>query len=208
MTDGGIAICGPRADVDRDCAARAQIGQPRDRLPQGVEPKLGPDATGVGWVYQYVLYPGFYSPDHPKGLWHDAEKDQWYATRDAASADRRDALTRVRGWETPGTDPLTGATLLPANQDLAQLRSLQDWYLRYPLASVDGVSEVASIGGFVKQYQVVLDPQKMQAYRLSVRDVMMAVQRSNNERRPGPATARVASMSGMRSARISFHPTQ
>src|SRR2546423_12180836 len=43
----------------------------RDRLPQGVQPKLGPDATGLGWVYQYVLYPGYYSPDHPKGFWHD-----------------------------------------------------------------------------------------------------------------------------------------
>ena len=44
----------------------------KDRLPSGVQPKLGPDATGVGWVYQYVLYPGYYSPDHPKGLWRDA----------------------------------------------------------------------------------------------------------------------------------------
>jgi Cu(I)/Ag(I) efflux system membrane protein CusA/SilA len=125
----------------------------RDRLPKGVEPKLGPDATGVGWVYQYVLYPGYYCPDHPQR----------------------------RGYEKPGTCPIDGKPLAAANQDLAQLRSVQDWYLRYPLTSVEGVSEVASIGGFVKQYQVVLDPQKMQAYSLSVRDVMMAVQRSNND---------------------------
>src|SRR5262245_26874216 len=51
----------------------------RDRLPKGVEPKLGPDATGVGWVYQYVLYPGYHSPDHPKGLWRDEKADRWYA---------------------------------------------------------------------------------------------------------------------------------
>src|SRR5687767_12395189 len=103
----------------------------RDRMPPGVEPKLGPDATGLGWVYQYVLYPGYYSPDHPKGLWRDQEKNAWYATPEAAPHDRRDALDRVRAWESPGTDPLTGAALLPADQDLAQLRSLQDWYLRY-----------------------------------------------------------------------------
>ena len=51
----------------------------KGRLPAGVEPKLGPDATGVGWVYQYVLYPGYYCPDHPQGIWHDEQQDQWYA---------------------------------------------------------------------------------------------------------------------------------
>ncbi|MBX3358894.1 MAG: efflux RND transporter permease subunit [Phycisphaeraceae bacterium] len=153
----------------------------RDRLPKGVEPKLGPDATGVGWVYQYVLYPGYYSPDHPKGLWHDPDANAWYASVDNAPADRREHLTRVRAWENPGRDPISGAKLVSANQDLAQLRSLQDWYLRYPLTSVEDVSEVASIGGFVKQYQVVLDPQILQAYRLPLRDVIGAIERSNND---------------------------
>jgi Cu(I)/Ag(I) efflux system membrane protein CusA/SilA len=153
----------------------------RDRMPTGVEPKLGPDATGVGWVYQYVLFPGYYCPDHPKGLWHDALDNRWYAKPQDAPASRRDALKKVRAFEAPGVCPLTGKKLLSANQDLAQLRTLQDWYLRYPLTSVPGVSEVAAIGGFVKQYQVVLDPQKLQAYRLSLKDVMMAVQRSNND---------------------------
>ena len=50
----------------------------RDRLPAGIEPKLGPDATGVGWVYQYVLFPGYFSPDHPQGLWHDELENRWY----------------------------------------------------------------------------------------------------------------------------------
>lgn len=153
----------------------------RDRLPAGVEPKLGPDATGVGWVYQYVLYPGYYSPDHPKGLWYDRQFDRWYKGLDEIPEERKGEVTRVRGWETPGTDPVTGAKLLPANQDLAQLRSLQDWYLRYPLTSVEDVSEVASIGGFVKQYQVVVDPLRLKAYGIPIRDVMMAIQRSNND---------------------------
>lgn len=153
----------------------------RDRLPKGVEPKLGPDATGVGWVYQYVLSPGYYSPDHPKGLWRDAGRDAWYARIEDAPPERRERLDKVRAFEAPGVDPLTHTPLVAANLDLAQLRSLQDWSLRYPLTSVEDVSEVASIGGFVRQYQVVLDPLKLQAYRLSIRDVMMAVQRSNND---------------------------
>ncbi|MGZ4963337.1 MAG: efflux RND transporter permease subunit [Limisphaerales bacterium] len=95
------------------------------RLPQGVTPSLGPDATGVGWAFMYSIN--------------------------------------------------------STNRDLAQLRSMQDWYLRYQLASVEGVSEVASIGGFVKQYQVTVDPTKLRAYNLSVADVAMAVKRSNGE---------------------------
>ncbi len=67
------------------------------------------------------------------------------------------------------------------NRSLAELRSMQDWYLKYQLTSVEGVSEVASIGGFVKQYQVTVDPTRLRAYGLSVADVSMAVQRSNGE---------------------------
>jgi len=96
------------------------------RLPQSVTPQLGPDATGVGWVYEYVLDGG----------------DKY---------------------------------------DLQQLRSIQDWYLRYELASVPGVSEVASIGGFVKQYQVEVDPVKLQAYNIPIQKVRMAIKRSNND---------------------------
>ncbi len=96
------------------------------KLPPGVTPTLGPDATGVGWVYEYVLDGG----------------DQY---------------------------------------DLQQLRSIQDWYLRYELTSVPGVAEVASIGGYVKQYQVQLDPDKLQAYGISIQTVRKAIQRSNND---------------------------
>ena len=96
-------------------------------LPPGVTPSLGPDATGVGWVYEYALI------------------------------------------DTSG------------KHDLAQLRSIQDWYLRYPLQTVEGVSEVASIGGFVKQYQVEVDPDKLAAYNIPIQKVRTAIQRSNRD---------------------------
>jgi Cu(I)/Ag(I) efflux system membrane protein CusA/SilA len=95
------------------------------RLPDGVTPTLGPDATGVGWVFEYIL-----------------ESDQ---------------------------------------HDLAQLRSIQDWFLRYELTSVSGVAEVASIGGYVKQYQVVVDPNKLVAFDIPLQKVIMAIKRSNND---------------------------
>jgi copper/silver efflux system protein len=103
------------------------LNQVSGRLPQGVTPVLGSDATGVGWVFQYALM-------------------------DESS-----------------------------KYDLAQLRSLQDWYLRYQLASVEGVAEVASLGGFVKQYQVNLDPNKLAAYRLPVKSIVDAIRMSNND---------------------------
>ncbi len=93
------------------------------RLPRGVTPQLGPDATGVGWVYMYSL-----------------------------TSDRH---------------------------DLSQLRSIQDWYLRYELMSLPGVAEVASAGGFVKQYQVEVDPEKLRAFDLSLDAVNSAIKRSN-----------------------------
>ena len=99
----------------------------RSRLRDGANPTIGPDATGVGWVFEYALV------------------DE------------------------------TG------QRNLADLRGLQDWYLRYALASVDGVAEVASIGGFVKQYQVNLDPNRLAAYDMSVKDVVDAIRASNNE---------------------------
>ncbi len=151
----------------------------QSRLPTGVTPKLGPDATGVGWVYQYALYPGYYCPDHPQGLWHDGE--QWYADPAEAPVDRRASLAKVRAFDRPGTCPLTGKPLVSSAQDLATLRSLQDWYLRYQLTAVPGVAEVASIGGFVKEYQVVLKPERLLAFKLPIRDIVTAVQRSNND---------------------------
>ena len=96
-------------------------------LPTGVHPVIGPDATGAGWVYEYVLV------DHTH------------------------------------------------KYSLADLRTLQDWYLRYQLESVPGVAEVASIGGFVKEYQVNLDPDKLRAYNIPLRTVIDRVRASTNE---------------------------
>ena len=107
------------------------------KLPAGVAPTLGPDATGVGWVYQYALV------------------------------------------DESGT------------HDLAQLRSLQDWYLRYQLESVPGVAEVSAIGGFVKQYQIEVDPNTLAAYRLPIKTIIEAVRNSNDE-----VSGRVLEMAG------------
>ncbi|PWC26748.1 efflux RND transporter permease subunit [Teichococcus aestuarii] len=101
------------------------LSQAARRLPEGVTPSLGPDATGVGWVYQYVV---------------------------------------------------TGA-----QRTLAELRSIQDWFLRYQLARAEGVAEVASVGGFVQQYQVVVDPQRLQAYRIPLSRVTEAIRGSNRD---------------------------
>jgi copper/silver efflux system protein len=153
----------------------------KNRLPPNVEPRLGPDATGVGWVYQYALYPGYYCPDYPKGIWHDVEQNRWYTVPSESPADRRAALVKVRAFDEPGLCPLTGKPLESSNQDLANLRSLQDWYLRYPLTAVPNVAEVAPIGGFVKQYQVVLKPEALVAFNISAGTITSAIQRSNND---------------------------
>ena len=173
-------------------------------LPPGVSPQIGPDATGVGWVYEYVLTTGRYCPEHPNGLWHDPQAAAWYADpaeapddpkvrgrlihhrvfpekriayadmqtgeqwqrREDAPPEQRDRLELfeiVKGYD---ECPLDGSPLLPSRQSLADLRGLQDWYLRYELTAVEGVSEVASIGGFQKQYQVVVDPVKLLAFNM------------------------------------------
>ena len=93
------------------------------RLPNGVTPTLGPDATGVGWVYQYAL--------------------------------------------------------LAKNRSLAELRSMQDWYVRYGLSKAEGVAEIASVGGFVKQYNVVIDPQRLRSFGIPLSKVRDAIRASN-----------------------------
>ncbi len=194
-----------------------QLNTVASRLPDGVSPQLGPDATGVGWVYQYILTTGPFCPEHPGGLWHDPVADRWYAGIDQAPDDetirarlvhhrifpppqvvyidrenntRYESLDMVpdgaRGRVEPGVIkegfdncPLTGSPLAQPRQDLSDLRGLQDWYLRYELTAVPGVSEVASVGGFVKQYQVVVDPVKLLAYNTPLGHVKTALRRSN-----------------------------
>jgi copper/silver efflux system protein len=107
------------------------------KMPSGVTPTLGPDATGVGWVYQYALV-------------------------DESGA-----------------------------HDLAQLRGLQDWYLRFQLESVPGVAEVSAVGGFVKQYQIEVDPNTLAAYKLPIKTIIEAVRNSNAE-----VSGRVLEMAG------------
>src|SRR5215468_8031552 len=103
------------------------LNQVQSRLPAGSKSSLGPDATGVGWIYEYAL------------------------------VDRS------------GT------------HDLAELRALQDWFLKYELKTVSNVAEVATVGGMVKQYQVVLDPDRMRAYNLSHGKVIDAIRNANRE---------------------------
>jgi Cu(I)/Ag(I) efflux system membrane protein CusA/SilA len=106
-------------------------------LPSGARTELGPDATGVGWVYQYAL------------------------------VDRS------------------------GKHNLAEIRSYQDWYLRYALQSVPGVSEVAGIGGFQKQYQVTIDPNRLQGYKIPLSMVVEAIRKSNSGQVIGVGGARI-----------------
>ena len=149
------------------------------KLPGGVNPQLGPDATGVGWVFQYVLTTGPYCPQHPDGLWRDPLDDAWYPDRADAPEPARKRLVHRRIFPDRETCPLSGEPLQLPGVDLAGLRSLQDWYLRYELTAVEGVSEVAPVGGFVKQYQVTVDPVKLQPYDLPLSAVSQAIQRAN-----------------------------
>ncbi|MBN8483862.1 MAG: efflux RND transporter permease subunit [Sphingomonadales bacterium] len=112
------------------------LSQVQSRLPTGAKATLGPDATGVGWVYEYAL------------------------------VDRS------------------------GKHDLAQLRSIQDWFLRFELKTVPGVAEVAAIGGMVRQYQVIVDPQKLAGYGISPQEVADALRRANQE--TGGATVEMA----------------
>ena len=103
------------------------LNQVQNRLPEGVTSTLGPDATGVGWIYEYAL------------------------------------VDRTGG------------------HDLAGLRSLQDWFLRYELKTIPGIAEVASVGGMVKQYQVVLEPYRMASFGVTHAEIVNAIQSSNQE---------------------------
>jgi Cu(I)/Ag(I) efflux system membrane protein CusA/SilA len=98
---------------------------PAGRMPKGISPQIGPDATGVGWVYQYAL--------------------------------------------------------LAKDKTLAELRSIQDWYVRYQLTKAHGVAEVASVGGFVQTYQVTVDPVKLRAYGIPLMKVAQVIRDSNRD---------------------------
>ena len=158
-----------------------QLNSVANRLPTGVAPQLGPDATGVGWIFQYVLTTAPYCEKHPDGLWHDPETGRFYASQADITEPARSRLVLQRTFPGFRECPLDGSPLAQPKIDLSDLRSLQDWYLRYELTAVNGVSEVAPIGGFVKQYQVVVDPVKLRAYNVPLQKVRMAIQRSNSD---------------------------
>jgi Cu(I)/Ag(I) efflux system membrane protein CusA/SilA len=137
--------------------ARSRVNETLSRvqaaLPEGARSELGPDATGIGWVFQYAL------------------------------VDRS------------------------GQQDLASMRTLQDFHLRYALESVPGVAQVASIGGYQKQYQVTVDPERLRAFGLGIQDVADAVRRSNGEVGAGCSSSAVASISSAGAATSRTCPT-
>jgi Cu(I)/Ag(I) efflux system membrane protein CusA/SilA len=151
------------------------------RLPSGVSPQIGPDATGVGWVYQYSVRNGYYCPEHPAGMYRDPDDPgTWYAAASDAPHGIRSRLERVRIFEHGGLSPFDGRTELRlAEYDLSELRSMQDWFLRYELTTVEGVAEVAAIGGFVRQYQVIVDPDRLLAHNIPLGEVKRAIEQSN-----------------------------
>lgn len=161
------------------------LSQIRDRLPDQVNPTLGPDATGVGWVYQYALVNGYYCPDHPQG-WYELPdpkggNPKFFAKPEDAPKDLREQLVHRRINQEAGPCPLTGQPLQKGEYDPAQLHSLQDWNLRYAVASVEGVAEVATVGGHVRQYQVTVDPNRLLAFNMSLQMVMENIHKGNND---------------------------
>lgn len=209
------------------------------RLPAGITPQLGPDATSVGWIYQYTL--SDFSP-RARVLRANLNRDaaavldvaelpeakdrvllggarvckfkfgKWCLVRAANTSEEVSVYTHEQlrdffktvsppatqtqsefqeesiaylldGFDRDRDGHISPAELLRAANfqglDLAQLRSLQDWYFRYDLMSLEGVSEVASIGGFVRQYQVEVDPEKMRAFGVTIPSVMEAIREAN-----------------------------
>ena len=163
-----------------------QLGTVASQLPESARARLGPDATGVGWVYQYVLTTGLYSERYPNGFWHDPESDIWYTDPADLPHDRtrRDRLVRHRVFPAEGsrtTCPVSGEPLREPDIAIHELRALQDWFLRYELTAVEGVSEIATVGGFEKQYQITVDPATLLAYDLSYEDLAAAIRAANRE---------------------------
>jgi Cu(I)/Ag(I) efflux system membrane protein CusA/SilA len=163
-----------------------QLGTVANQLPQGAQTRLGPDATGVGWIYQYVLTTGLYSADYPDGFWHDPVSDEWFTSRADLPNKRavRERLQCIRTFPANGerrTCPVSGNPLRKPDLAIHELRTLQDWFLRLELTAVGGVSEIATVGGFEKQYNISIDPLALLAHDLRFQDVAQAVRAANAE---------------------------
>ena len=182
----------------------------RGRLPANVTPSLGPDATGVGWVYMYSLT-DFTRRAEVMRANLDSDKDGVVSDVELGAVDlenddellmlfqtadiiggaqpvrfMHESVTALhQAFDKDGVVGLTRADLLAAANfagiGLDVLRSKQDWYLRYELMSLPGVSEVATVGGHVRQYQIEIDPEKLRAYGVPLSTVKSAVQRSNTD---------------------------
>ena len=127
-----------------------RLAQAKDKLPPGIEPEMGPISTGLGEVYQYALESGFFCAKHPQ------------------------AWSRVEG-----KCPPCGTALVKSDYDLTGLRTLQDWLITPQLRRLDGVNEVNSFGGFVKQFHVVPDPNLLKKYKVSLKDLLEALEANN-----------------------------
>jgi len=127
-----------------------RLAMVRDSLPQGVEPTLGPISTGLGEIYQYSVTSGYGCAEH-RDIWADEA----------------------------GQCPVCNAPLQAANQDLMALRTIQDWLISPQLRRVRGLNEVNSMGGFVRQFHVIVDPDALIKYGLELRDVLDAIQANN-----------------------------
>lgn len=119
-------------------------------IPTDAKVTLGPDVTAVGQIFWYTVENGYYCPDHPE-----------------------------KSFDSPGKCPIDNKELIPSNYDLSELRSIQDWYIRYQLNAAGGVSEVASVGGYVKQYQIDVNPNKLLINDVKITQVLNAIKRSN-----------------------------
>ncbi|MBC8551196.1 MAG: efflux RND transporter permease subunit, partial [Candidatus Brocadiales bacterium] len=148
-------------------------------LPDGVAPVLGPDATALGQIFWYTVENGFYCPEHSGGVFVCPDNFTIAFDKAGDCPEHNHTLVLKRVFSEGGICPLGDAGLIKSGYNLGELRSLQDWYVRYQLNAVDGVSEVASVGGFVKQYQIDVDPDKMRAHRVKLSDIYDAVRRSN-----------------------------
>ncbi len=153
------------------------MSEVQGRLPQDAQPRIGPDATGVGWVYQYVLVEKPLCPvdgkvtsrlselrsdyDH-KRIYFDSEKcKQEFEAEPKRYADK--------------------PTRVDSKLNLGEIRAFQDWHLKYALESAPGVAEVATVGGFEKQYQVTVDPNALAAYGIPLDQVIAAIRAGNND---------------------------
>lgn len=148
-------------------------------LPSDVIPVLGPDATALGQIFWYTVENGFYCPNHSGGVFVCPENPSMVFDKAGKCPEHDHSLELQRAFDKPGKCPLGDAELITPNLNQGELRSLQDWYIRYQLNAADGVSEVASVGGYVKQYQVDVDPNRMRAHGVTLADIFNAVSRSN-----------------------------